>query len=130
MYERTTHGVRVKVRPAFIADQSNPSDDRYLWSYTVVIENVGSEAVQLMSRYWHITDSAGRVKEVRGPGVVGAQPVIEPGQSFEYTSGCPLSTGSGVMFGKYQMKARSGESFEADIPAFSLESPHERRQIH
>jgi ApaG protein len=130
MYERTTHGIRVQVRPAFIADQSNPSDDRYLWSYTVIIENVGSETVQLVSRYWHITDSDGRVKEVRGEGVVGAQPVLAPGQSFEYTSGCPLSTASGLMFGKYQLKAQSGESFEADIPAFLLESPHERRQIH
>ena len=129
-YERTTNGIRVAVRPAFIDDQSNPEDDRYLWSYTVTIENRSGETVQLISRYWHITDAEGHVKEVRGPGVVGAQPVLAPGQSFEYTSGCPLNTSSGHMVGKYLMKATSGESFEAEIPAFLLESPHERRQIH
>ncbi len=130
LYERTTNGIRVSVKPSFIDDQSNPDDCRYLWSYTVTIENKGRETVQLISRYWHITDAAGRVKEVRGPGVVGAQPVLAPGQSFEYTSGCPLSTSSGYMVGKYQMRAGSGEDFEADIPAFLLESPHEQRQIH
>jgi len=130
LYERTTHGIRVAVRPAFIDDQSDPEDSRYLWSYTVTIENRGSETVQLISRYWHITDAGGRVQEVRGPGVVGAQPVLAPGQSFQYTSGCPLNTASGHMVGKYLMRAESGESFEADIPAFLLESPHERRQIH
>lgn len=130
VYERTTHGIRVAVKPAFIADQSNPEDDRFLWSYTVTIENRGAETVQLISRHWHITDASGRVQEVRGPGVVGAQPVLAPGQAFEYTSGCPLATASGHMVGKYQMRAASGESFEAEIPAFLLESPHERRQIH
>jgi ApaG protein len=130
-YERTTNGIRVAVKPAFIDDQSSPDDGQFLWSYTVTIENRGSESVQLISRYWHITDAAGRVKEVRGPGVVGAQPVLAPGQTFEYTSGCPLSTASGFMVGKYQMRrASSGEDFEADIPAFLLESPHEQRQIH
>jgi ApaG protein len=130
LYERTTNGIRVAVKPAFIDDQSNPDDSRYLWSYTVTIENKSPETVQLISRYWHITDAAGRVKEVRGPGVVGAQPVLAPGQSFEYTSGCPLPTASGYMVGKYLMKAASGEDFEAEIPAFLLESPHEQRQIH
>jgi ApaG protein len=130
IYERTTNGIRVAVRPAFIDDQSNPEDDHYLWSYTVTIENRSGDTVQLISRYWHITDAGGHVKEVRGPGVVGAQPVLAPGQSFEYTSGCPLNTSSGHMVGKYLMRASSGESFEADIPAFLLESPHERRQIH
>ncbi len=101
-----------------------------MWSYTVTIENKSPETVQLMSRYWHITDAVGHIQEVRGPGVVGAQPVLEPGQVFEYTSGCPLPTASGAMAGKYQMKAASGEAFEAEIPAFLLESPHERRQIH
>jgi ApaG protein len=130
LYERTTNGIRVSVKPSFIDDQSNPDDSQYLWSYTVRIENKGRETVQLISRYWHITDAAGHVKEVRGPGVVGAQPVLAPGQSFEYTSGCPLSTASGYMVGKYQMRGASGEDFEADIPAFLLESPHEQRQIH
>lgn len=130
VYERVTRGIRVMVRPAFLDDQSDPEAGRYLWSYTVTIENKGSETVQLLSRYWHITDAVGHIQEVRGPGVVGAQPVLEPGQSFEYTSGCPLPTASGAMEGRYQMKAASGEAFEAQIPAFLLESPHERRQIH
>ena len=130
MYERTTHGIRVVVKPAFIDDQSDPDDERYLWSYTVTIENKSGDTVQLMSRYWHITDGTGRVKEVRGPGVVGAQPVLAPGQTFQYTSGCPLNTSSGHMVGKYLMRASGGEDFEADIPAFLLESPHEQRQIH
>jgi ApaG protein len=130
MYERTTHGIRVVVRPAFIDDQSDPDDDRFLWSYTVTIENKSAETVQLMARYWHITDAQGRVKEVQGPGVVGAQPVLAPGQTFEYTSGCPLNTASGHMVGKYKMRAATGEDFEADIPPFLLESPHEQRQIH
>jgi ApaG protein len=130
VYEQVTRGVRVKVTPAFLDDQSDPDSGRFLWSYSVRIENSGSETVQLMSRYWHITDADGRIQEVRGAGVVGAQPVIEPGQVFEYTSGCPLPTASGAMAGRYQMRAASGEAFEAEIPAFLLESPHERRQIH
>ena len=129
-YERVTRGIRVQVQPAYLDDQSDPDEGRYLWSYTVTIENLGTETIQLLSRYWHITDASGRVQEVRGPGVVGAQPVIEPGQSFEYTSGCPLPTASGAMTGCYQMKAASGGDFEAEIPPFLLESPHERRQIH
>lgn len=130
MYERITRGIRVAVIPAFLEDQSDPEEDQYLWAYTVTIENRGSETVQLISRYWHITDADGRIQEVRGPGVVGAQPVIEPGQSFQYTSGCPLSTASGYMTGRYQMRCASGEAFEAEIPDFVLESPHERRQLH
>ena len=130
MYERVTKGIRVAVQPSYLDDQSDPDEGQYLWSYTVTIENTGPETVQLMSRYWHITDGAGHVQEVRGPGVVGAQPVIAPGQSFQYTSGCPLPTASGHMVGRYQMKAASGEAFEAEIPPFILESPHERRQVH
>jgi ApaG protein len=129
-YERTTRGVRVRVQPAFLEDQSDPDEPRFLWSYTITIQNNGPETVQLLSRYWHITDAAGRIQEVRGPGVVGAQPVLEPGASFEYTSGCPLPTASGAMVGRYQMQTASGEAFEVDIPMFLLESPHERRQIH
>jgi ApaG protein len=130
MYERMTRGVRVAVKPAYLDDQSDPDQGQYLWSYTVTIENRGKETVQLLSRYWHITDAMGRVQEARGPGVVGAQPVIGPGERFEYTSGCPLPTSSGHMVGRYQMRTASGEAFEAEIPAFLLESPHERRQIH
>jgi len=130
MYERTTRNIRVMVKPAYLDDLSDPEESQYLWSYTVTIENGGSEPVQLMSRYWHITDGEGRVQEVRGPGVVGAQPTIHPGESFEYTSGCPLPTASGFMVGRYQMRAASGESFDAEIPAFLLESPYEKRQLH
>ncbi|HUO98964.1 MAG TPA: Co2+/Mg2+ efflux protein ApaG [Rhizomicrobium sp.] len=130
MYERTTRGIRVAVEPSFLDDQSDPDDGQFLWAYTVTIENHGAETVQLISRYWHITDGVGHVEEVRGPGVVGAQPVLAPGQSFQYTSGCPLRTASGYMVGRYQMKSASGEAFEAEIPPFILESPHERRQLH
>jgi ApaG protein len=130
MYERITRGIRVAVKPAFLEDQSDPDEDQFLWSYTVTIENTGSETVQLMSRHWHITDGFGFTQEVRGPGVVGAQPVLAPGETFQYTSGCPLSTASGYMMGRYEMKAASGEAFEAEIPPFILESPHERRQVH
>jgi len=129
-YERETRGVRVAVKPAYLDDQSDPEDDRYVWSYTITIENKGQEPVQLMSRIWLITDGDGRTHEVRGAGVVGAQPVISPGESFEYTSGCPLETASGHMVGCYKMVSASGEEFEAQIPAFLLESPYERRQIH
>jgi ApaG protein len=130
MYECTTRDIRVAVKTAFLDDLSDPDDCQYLWSYTVTIENNGLEPVQLMSRYWHITDGDGRIQELRGPGVVGAQPVIKPGERFEYTSGCPLPTASGFMMGRYQMKAASGEAFEADIPAFVLESPHEQRILN
>ena len=129
-YELETRRIRVAVRPAYLDDQSSPEDDRYVWSYTVTIENRGKEPVQLLSRTWNIMDGTGRMQEIRGPGVVGAQPVIGPGESFQYTSGCPLETASGSMSGRYQMMSASGESFEAEIPAFLLESPYERRQIH
>lgn len=130
MYERVTRNIRVAVKPAFLDDQSDPDERRYLWSYTVTIENKGGETVQLLSRYWHITDAEGHVQEVRGPGVVGAQPVLAPGQKFEYTSGCPLPTASGAMQGRYLMRVATGEDFEAEIPGFVLESPHEHRQVH
>jgi ApaG protein len=130
LYEKMTRGIRVVVKPSYLLDESEPDEGNFLWAYTVTIENHGDETVQLISRYWHITDAAGRVQEVRGPGVVGAQPVLEPGQAFEYTSGCPLPTPSGIMSGRYQMQSASGEAFEAEIPAFLLETPGERRQIH
>jgi ApaG protein len=129
-YECETRGIKVTVTPAFIEDQSDPEEGDYLWSYAVAIENNGEETVQLLARYWHITDAAGRIQEVHGSGVVGAQPVLEPGQSFEYTSACPLPTPSGAMSGHYQMRAGTGEPFEVEIPIFLLESPYEQRQIH
>ena len=130
MYERETRSIHVAVKPAYLDDQSDPDDRRYVWSYTVTIENRGAESVQLLSRYWNITDGVGRIQEVSGPGVVGAQPVIAPGESFEYTSGCPLETASGYMVGRYRMISASGEEFDAEIPAFLLESPYEHRRIH
>ena len=129
-YEAVTRNIRVAVVPDFLDDQSEPSEGRYLWSYHITIENTGGESVQLLSRHWRITDAFGRVREVRGAGVVGEQPVIHPGSAFEYTSGAPLETPSGFMTGTYQMRAVSGENFEIGIPMFALESPYESRRVH
>src|SRR5215470_16443332 len=109
MFEETTRGIRIAVTPTFLPDQSDPNEHRYLWAYHIVIENKGRETVQLLTRHWHITDARGRVREVDGPGVVGQQPVIKPGQSHEYSSGVPLETPSGFMTGSYQMKSETGE---------------------
>ena len=106
-------------------DQSEPEDFHYVWAYHIRIENQGDDRVQLMRRHWHITDSQGRVHEVRGEGVVGEQPVLEPGEAFEYTSGTPLATPSGFMVGSYQMIDQSGKNFSVSVPAFSLDSPHD-----
>lgn len=130
MYERTTRGIRVTVRPSYLDKQSDPSDGRFVWSYTVRIENGSGDAVRLRTRYWRITDALGQTEEVRGVGVVGEQPVIRPGEGFEYTSGAPLPTPSGLMVGRYGMETSGGEKFDVDIPAFSLDSPFERRQLH
>jgi len=125
VYSETTHSVKVTVEPVFLEDQSSPGDNHFVWAYHVRIENLGREKVQLRSRYWRITDALGRVQEVHGPGVVGEQPVLEPGGAFEYTSGTPLSTPSGIMVGTYRMEAMGGEKFDVRIPAFSLDSPHQ-----
>lgn len=130
MYEAETQGIHIRVIPKFLEDQSDVTQNRYVWAYTVRIENHGSEAVQLINRYWRITNSSGQVQEVRGPGVVGEQPVIRPGDSFEYTSGAPLSTPSGIMVGHYEMRRDSGAGFQAAIPAFSLDSPHEKVRLN
>ncbi|MEQ8709975.1 MAG: Co2+/Mg2+ efflux protein ApaG [Rhodospirillales bacterium] len=129
-YSETTENITVTVEPFYLDEQSEPSDDHYLWAYRVVISNNGSEVVQLLNRHWKITDAGGRVEEVRGPGVIGEQPVLSPGESFEYTSGCPLSTPSGFMVGTYEMKRENGDLFDIAIPAFSLDSPHSRPVIH
>ncbi|MEQ8177701.1 MAG: Co2+/Mg2+ efflux protein ApaG [Amphiplicatus sp.] len=130
MYERVTRGIRISVRPNYLESQSDPDDDRYVWSYTVRIDNISDETVRLRTRYWRITDAFGLTEEVRGDGVVGEQPVIRPGEGFEYTSGAPLGTPSGMMVGRYGMESAAGETFEVDIPAFSLDSPHEQRRVH
>ncbi|MBM3486526.1 MAG: Co2+/Mg2+ efflux protein ApaG [Alphaproteobacteria bacterium] len=130
MYSETTRDIRITVRPSYLEDQSTPGDNHYVWAYHVRIDNGGGETVQLLSRYWHITDSLGRVQEVRGAGVVGEQPVLKPGESYEYTSGTPLHTPSGIMKGSYEMRTPEGERFAVAIPAFSLDSPHQRRLIN
>ncbi len=130
MYSETTRLIKVVVKPYYLEDQSSPTDNHYVWAYHVRIENQGGETVQLRRRHWSITDACGRVQEVRGPGVVGEQPVLAPGDSFEYTSGTPLGTPSGIMVGSYEMELPSGECFAVAIPAFSLDSPHQPRQIN
>src|SRR5690606_27859627 len=121
MYSEPTLSITVAVKPVYLDDQSSPENGHYVWAYHVRIENKGQETVQLRTRYWRITDSRGRVQEVRGPGVVGEQPVLGPGDSFEYTSGTPLATPSGFMVGTYQMVTKAGERFDVQIPAFSLD---------
>lgn len=123
MYRATTSGVQVTVEPRFLPEHSDPEAERYVWAYRVEIRNLGPRTVQLRNRYWCITDALGRVEEVRGPGVVGEEPILAPGGAFQYTSGCPLTTPSGIMVGRYEMEAESGERFLVDIPAFSLDLP-------
>ena len=130
MYKKTTRSIAITVKPFYLEDQSSPTENQYVWAYHVVIENGGAETVQLLNRYWRITDAVGRVQEVRGPGVVGEQPVIKPGETFEYTSASPLTTPSGIMVGAYQMETDNGERFDAAIPAFSLDSPHQPVKLH
>ncbi len=124
-YEQETSGVIVRVTPSFLAEESDVEAQRYVWAYAVEIENTRREAVRLLERYWRITDTAGLVQEVRGPGVVGQQPVIAPWRSFRYTSAAPLSAPSGVMVGSYGMQQLSdGARFSVDTPAFALDSPY------
>ena len=130
MYEAVTRGIRVTVTPSYLEEQSTPEENYFFWAYTVVIANEGNETVQLKSRVWRITDARGNTEEVRGPGVVGQTPVIPPGESFTYTSGCPLRTPQGIMVGSYQMTDPRGELFNVAIPAFSLDSPFAARKMH
>ena len=130
-YEKTTQGIRVRVLPEFSEDQSTPEDGYYFWTYSIEITNLGERTVQLKSRVWRITDATGRTEEVRGPGVVGQTPTLPPGQSFSYTSGCPLSTTSGIMVGSYQMlDVEDGTLFDIAIPAFSLDSDYSVRSMN
>ncbi|CCE94679.1 Co2+/Mg2+ efflux protein ApaG [Sinorhizobium fredii] len=123
MYRALTRDIEVTVEPYFLEEQSDPDDSRYVWGYRIVISNHSEIAVRLMTRYWHITDENGQVDEVSGPGVIGEQPLLNPGDTYEYSSGCPLDTPSGVMFGHYSMEAEDGQTFNVAIPAFSLDSP-------
>ncbi|HEX2255671.1 MAG TPA: Co2+/Mg2+ efflux protein ApaG [Afifellaceae bacterium] len=130
MYSAVTQGIRVSVEPHFLEEQSDPARDRYVWAYRVEIENGGEAAVQLVARHWIITDGHGHVEEVRGLGVVGEQPVLQPGERYSYTSGCPLTTPSGIMRGSYQMAAADGALLLVEIPAFSLDLPGNLRVVH
>ncbi|MBY5880885.1 Co2+/Mg2+ efflux protein ApaG [Rhizobium ruizarguesonis] len=123
MYRALTRDIEVVVEPFYLEEQSDPEDDRYVWGYRIVISNNSGIAVRLVNRYWNITDQNGQVDEVTGPGVVGEQPRLSPGDTYEYSSGCPLDTPSGLMFGHYQMETDEGEMFDVEIPAFSLDSP-------
>jgi len=130
LYSEITKSIRVTVVPAFLDEHSSPEDDKYVWAYEVRIENLGEETVQLINRYWSITNSLGQTQTVRGPGVVGEQPILKPGEYFEYTSGTPLSTPSGLMMGTYQMENNDGKLFDVSIPAFSLDSPHQSIRVN
>ena len=130
MYVATTRQIKISVRPDYLSEQSDPLQSHYVWAYHIVIENLGTSTVQLLSRHWRITDEGGHTVEVRGDGVVGKQPVLAPGERFEYTSGTPLSRPSGIMVGSYLMRAGSGEQFEVDVPAFSLDLPQSARKLH
>ena len=121
--EAVTRGIRVRVEPEFDPGRSRPREGRWFWIYTVTIRNESSETVQLVSRHWIITDGEDRVEEVRGPGVVGEQPVLAPGESFRYSSGCPLTTDVGAMRGSYQMVSVDGDRFDVVIAPFTLCEP-------
>lgn len=125
MYCRTTRHITVTVTPVYLEEQSDPDEQHFVWAYTIHLENTGEEKVQLLNRYWHITDALGRVQEVRGAGVVGEQPTLEAGDSYQYTSGAALRTSSGIMTGTYEMTTEHGELFIIDIPTFSLDSPEQ-----
>src|ERR1700726_4805781 len=130
MYQIVTHDIEVTVTPKFMPDRSSQEKSYFFWAYTIEISNRGSETVQLKTRHWTITDAFGRVQEVRGAGVVGEEPVLEPGASYEYTSGVPLPTPSGFMVGTYGMVGENGEHFDIDIPAFSLDCSYAERTIN
>ena len=130
MYRAITRHIQITVVPRYLEGESKPAEDRYFWAYTIEIVNMGPQTVQLQARRWEITDEQGRRQDVQGAGVVGEQPVLQPGESFQYTSGCPLETPSGMMVGTYQMVSAEGERFDVDIPAFSLDSPHGRRVVN
>jgi ApaG protein len=123
-YLAITRGIAVSVEPTYLEARSSPGDSQYFWAYRIVIENQGLETVQLLSRHWMITNARGELNEIKGPGVVGEQPVLKVGERHEYTSGVPLDTPSGMMGGAYQMESENGERFDIEIPTFSLDRPN------
>ncbi|HHJ34536.1 MAG TPA: Co2+/Mg2+ efflux protein ApaG [Gammaproteobacteria bacterium] len=124
MGETAMNKIEVKVQPAYIAEQSDPSNNHYVFSYTVTIRNNGSMPAKLLTRHWVITDGDGQIQEVRGDGVIGEQPLLQPGEGFQYTSGTFMNTPFGTMHGSYQMVSGTGEKFDANIPAFQLSAPN------
>jgi ApaG protein len=130
MYQATTEDIKVTVVPHFLEGQTKPEEGRYVWAYTVTVENLGPETVTLLTRHWTITDGQGHSQDIRGDGVVGEQPTLQPGQRFQYTSGCPLNTPSGMMVGSYGMVSSAGRPFDVAIPAFSLDSPHDHHSVN
>lgn len=130
MYAETTRSVLITVETEYLPEHSEPQRGRYFWAYHIMIENQGSETVQLVNRYWRIVDGAGKVEEVAGPGVVGEQPALGPGQRFKYTSGAPLAVPGGFMSGHFEMEDETGERFNAIVPAFSLDLPHQTVRVH
>jgi len=130
VYEASTRGVVVRVKTNYLAEQSDPVESRYMWAYTIEIENHSEDTIQLISRRWRITDGHNRTEEVSGAGVIGEQPRLKPREAFRYTSGCPLTTPSGEMRGAYQMLTDTGEAFEAEVPAFSLHLPGAHRKVN
>ncbi len=129
-YEQRTEDVIVRVEPEFLAEQSNPSDSRFIWAYTVEIDNQSERDLTVTDRFWQIADSRGQVQEVRGAGVVGETPIVKSGETFRYTSGAPLTAPSGMMRGSYTMRTESGESFDIVVPTFLLDSPHEAHSLN
>jgi len=129
-YVETTNQIQISVQPTYLPEQSEPNDSHYVWAYHIRIENLGEGKVQLLNRYWKISDANGAQQEVRGPGVVGEQPIIMPGDIFEYSSGTPLKTSSGIMMGSYEMETADGDHFDATVPTFSLDIPNQKVQIH
>jgi ApaG protein len=130
MYKAITRDIEVTVEPFYLEEQSNPEENRYVWGYRITIANDSEDIVQLRARYWKITDGNGHMEEVRGPGVIGEQPILNPGDSFQYSSGCPLTTTSGVMVGRYTMQTDAGDRFDVEIPAFSLDLPDQLRTLN
>tara|TARA_B100000029_G_C16844550_1_gene693113 strand:- start:27 stop:419 length:393 start_codon:yes stop_codon:yes gene_type:complete len=130
MYTKTTKSINITVNPYYLEEQSEPNEQHFVWAYQITINNLGSESVQLKNRFWKITDSNGIRHEVKGEGVVGEQPILKPGEKFEYTSGTPLSTPSGFMEGHYEMVTKNGKKFDASIPTFSLDSPYISKEIN
>lgn len=130
VYQAVTRDILVRVAPSYLASDSDPENRRFVWAYTVEIENHGQETVQLIARHWIITDAMNRVEEVEGEGVVGEQPTLGPREAFRYSSGCPLQTPSGAMRGSYRMMTEAGEPFDVEIPEFSLHLPGAAKQAH